>query len=140
VGEITRTVGERKVKRSPLRDVAAMIRSFDYCVQSVLRGLTNYKGRAQGLIRAEDQPILAPWAETWHNRVSREFVSAYLSIIGPSGLLPPADDSRRALLDVLLLERALQEVDKELSDRSDWLVIPLQGAVQLLEGSSSPNP
>jgi maltose alpha-D-glucosyltransferase/alpha-amylase len=139
VGEVARTVGERKVKRSPLRDVAVMIRSFDYCLQSVLLGLTSSKGRPQGMIRAEDQPILAPWVEIWYNRVSREFVSSYINSMGVTDLLPPAEESRRALLDILLLERALQEADLELSTRPHWAIIPLRGAVQLLESSATAN-
>jgi maltose alpha-D-glucosyltransferase / alpha-amylase len=133
-------VGERKVKRSPLRDAAAMIRSFDYCVQSVLLGVAGSKGRPQGIIRPEDMATLAPWADTWYNRVSREYVSSYTSIVGASDLLPPAEESRRALLEVLMLERALQEIDMELSVRSHWVIIPLRGAVQLLEGYSASNP
>ena len=77
-GDPARTIGERRLKRSALRDVAALIRSFDYAVQSVLFGLASNRGRSPGLIRAEDQPSLAPWATAWYDRVAREFVTEYV--------------------------------------------------------------
>ena len=61
-GETARTIGERRIKRSPLRDVASMVRSLDYAVQSVLLGVTDVRGRPPGMIRPEDRPALEPWA------------------------------------------------------------------------------
>ena len=90
-GDIGRTVEDRRVKRSPLRDVASMLRSFDYAVRSTLLGLTLRRGRAQGVVRDEDVPVIEPWAEAWYHRVAREYVTSYLDLMGPSGLLPPAE-------------------------------------------------
>src|SRR4029077_8307307 len=61
-GDSTMAIGERRVRRSPLRDVASLIRSFDHAVQSVLLGLTDVRGRPPGMIRDEDRPALEPWA------------------------------------------------------------------------------
>ncbi|MBX9624617.1 MAG: maltose alpha-D-glucosyltransferase [Gemmataceae bacterium] len=131
-GEAGRTVEDRRVKRSALRDVAGMIRSFDYAVQSTLLGLTHRKGRAPGVIRDEDLPRLGPWGEAWYHHVAREFVGAYLDAAGPSGLLPAGDDARRELLDLLLVEKALQEVEAELEAGSERVEIPLRGILRMM--------
>ena len=68
-GDTTRPIGERRVKRSPLRDVASMIRSLDYAVQSVLLGMTDVRGRPPGMIRPEDRPALEAWAYCWYEHV-----------------------------------------------------------------------
>jgi maltose alpha-D-glucosyltransferase/alpha-amylase len=109
-----------------------MMRSFDYAVQSVLLGLTSHHGRSQGLIREEDRPILSLWATAWYDRVSRTFHEGYIENMEWSDLLPQSESSRKTLLDTLMLEKALVEVDMELSNRPEWLIIPLQGALRLL--------
>lgn len=132
-GDPTRTVEDRRVKRSPLRDVASMIRSFDYAVQTTLLGLTADRGRVQGAVRPEDVPALGPWAEVWYHLMAREFALAYLEGIGSAGLLPPAAEGRLMFLQLLILEKALDEVMGELETRSDRVVIPLHGALRQLE-------
>ncbi len=131
-GEVARTVEERRVKRSPLRDVACMIRSFDFACRSVLLGLDGRRGRAQGMIRPEDVTALTPWADAWQRRVSREFVAAYLEVVGPSGLLPRDDAGRRALLEALVLEKALHELDAELAVSPERAEVPLSGLLRML--------
>ncbi|HEX4609026.1 MAG TPA: hypothetical protein VH092_12540, partial [Urbifossiella sp.] len=131
-GDTTRTVEERRVKRSPLRDVAGMVRSFDYVIRSVLFGLDGRKGRAQGVIRPEDVPALTPWANAWYRRAGREFVAAYLDVIGPSGLLPAGDAGRRALLEAFVLEKALHELEAELAADLDRAAVPLSGLLRIL--------
>jgi maltose alpha-D-glucosyltransferase/alpha-amylase len=128
----SQTIGERRIKRSPLRDVASMVRSFDYAVMSVLFGLANSKGRPPGVIRPEDLQAVQPWAVTWYNLVAQAYVGEYLKRIEPAGLLPAPDKRAGRLLDVFLLEQALREVDFELSNRPDWVTIPLHGALRLL--------
>jgi maltose alpha-D-glucosyltransferase/alpha-amylase len=130
-GEPARTIGERRVKRSPLWDVAGMVRSFDYAGQSVLLGLASPRGRSPGLIRSEDRHAVSPWASAWFGRVARAYVAEYMTAMEGSHLLPPAEDSRRTLLELLLLEKALHEADLELTYRPEWLTIPLRGALRL---------
>jgi maltose alpha-D-glucosyltransferase/alpha-amylase len=131
-GETARTIGERRIKRSPLRDVASMVRSLDYAVQSVLLGVTDVRGRPPGMIRPEDRPSLEPWAFSWYDHVAREFLSAYFQAIQPTGLLPQMETACFDLLELYLLEKALLQIDAELIDRPDWVTIPLRGAVRLL--------
>jgi maltose alpha-D-glucosyltransferase/alpha-amylase len=132
-GETARTVEERRVKRSPLRDVAGMVRSLDYAVRSVLLGLDGRKGRAQGVIRGEDVAALTPWADAWYRRAAREFVTAYLDVVGSANLLPPSEAGRRALLEALVLEKALHELDSELAAADPVRAgIPIGGMLRML--------
>jgi maltose alpha-D-glucosyltransferase/alpha-amylase len=131
-GDVGRTVEDRRVKRSPLRDIASMIRSFDYAVRSTLLGLASRRGRAQGVVRDEDIPVIEPWAEAWYRRVAREYVTAYVELMGPSGLLPPGDADRRDLLELFLLDKAMHEAESELAGHSGRVEIPLLGVMRLL--------
>jgi maltose alpha-D-glucosyltransferase/alpha-amylase len=131
-GDANRTVEDRRVKRSPLRDVASMIRSFDYAVQVTLLGLSSRRGRPQGVIRDEDVPTLGPWAETWYHRMAREFTTAYMEAIEPAHLLPAHANNRQTLLELFVLDKALDEVDGELNSRSEKVVIPLRGILRMM--------
>jgi maltose alpha-D-glucosyltransferase/alpha-amylase len=137
-GEPGRTVEDRRVKRSPLRDVASMVRSFDYAVQVTLLGLGGKRGRPQGVIRDEDVPKLGPWAEGWYHRVGREFVTAYLDAVGPAGVVPAGAAERRGLLEMFVLEKALHEVEAELVRMSEKVVIPLRGILRMMEPAGEP--
>ncbi len=131
-GDKARTIGERRVKRSPLQDIACMVRSLDYAVQSVLVGATDARGRPPGMIRAEDRPALEPWAHCWYEYVTREFVSAYIEAVQPAELLPRTPEAIYILLELFLLEKSLLEIDAELTDRLEWVEVPLRGAIRLL--------
>ena len=131
-GEPGRTVEDLRVKRSPLRDVASMVRSFDYAVQTTLLGIAHGKGRAPGVIRDEDVPRLGPWAEAWYHGTARAFVGAYLEAVAPAGLLPPTEDDRRTILELVLLEKALHEADGELSTGPERVEIPLRAIIRMM--------
>ncbi len=131
-GDNTRTIGERRVKQSPLRDVASMVRSFDAAVQSALFGITDDRGRSPGTIRPEDRPSLEPWAHAWYDHMARQFVQTYIQTIQPTGLLPRTEAASYALLELLLLDKAFAQIDAALSERQDWVWIPLRGAGRLL--------
>ena len=134
-GEASRTIEERRVKQSPLRDVASMVRSLDSAVQSALLGVIDVRGRSPGMIRPEDRPALEPWADAWYDHAARQFVQTYTEAIQPAGLLPATEPACFALLELLLLEKALLQVEAALFERRDWVEIPLRGAIRLLEGS-----
>ncbi len=131
-GDTTRPIGERRIKRSPLRDVASMIRSLDYAVQSVLLGLTDVRGRSPGVIRSEDRAALETWASRWYEYVTGDFLSAYLKALHPTAMLPESLTASYRLLELFCLEKALLEIDADLTERPDWVEIPLRGAVRLL--------
>jgi maltose alpha-D-glucosyltransferase/alpha-amylase len=134
-GDPSRPLSERRLKRTPLRDVASMLRSFDQAAGSVLLGLGTMKGRPPGLVRVEDRAALAGWAAAWVGHVSREFVASYLQCVEGAGLLPASPEGRARLLELMVLEWALQEVDDELTFRPEAVVIPLRAALGMLQGN-----
>jgi maltose alpha-D-glucosyltransferase/alpha-amylase len=133
-GDHWRTLSERRIKRSPLVDVAAMIRSFDYAVSSaLLRDAGPFRGRARGIVRDEDLVRLRPWAQFWLRSVASLFWKAYRESTAASGLLPSTPEAVRELLDIFLLERTLQELTHELQNRPKWVSIPLRELARMVE-------
>jgi maltose alpha-D-glucosyltransferase/alpha-amylase len=132
-GDINRTLGERRVKRSPLWDVASMVRSFDYAVQSALFNVTHVRGHSPGVIRPEDRPTLEPWAQAWYSHVAHRYVQSYFEAIPPDDLLPRTASACHSLLKILVLEKALLQLDDDLSGRREWIEIPLRGVLMLLD-------
>jgi len=133
-GEPARALTERRIKRSPLRDVAGMLRSFDYAAHSELS-----RELGGGLISEDDAARLAGWARAWQRWVSAAFLASYLDRLGwragedGAGLLPADSGDLARLLDVFLLEKALYELRYELNNRPDWVRLPLAGILQLAE-------
>jgi maltose alpha-D-glucosyltransferase/alpha-amylase len=126
-GEPSRPLSERRIKRSALRDVAGMLRSFDYAPYAVLFG------QSQGsVVRAEDVPKLEEAGRMWVRTVSDTFLRAYLEESGNALHLPRTREEFMVLLNAHLLEKALYEVAYELNNRPDWVRIPLRGVLALL--------
>jgi maltose alpha-D-glucosyltransferase/alpha-amylase len=126
-GEPARALSERRMKRSPLRDVAGMLRSFDYAAVSALKS---------GGIRAEDLPALEPWARFWNLWVSVVFLKSYLAVASEGGFLPKSKDEMKALLDLYVLEKAIYELGYELNNRPDWIGVPIQGILEIIQPAS----
>jgi maltose alpha-D-glucosyltransferase/alpha-amylase len=120
-GEPRRSLGERLLKRSPLVDVAGMLRSFDYAAAAVLR-------RAG----AGDAGLIEPWAQAWVATITQQFLAAYFDTAAGAAFLPPDAADVRLLLNVFVLEKAIYEVGYELSYRPDFLSIPLRAVSRLL--------
>jgi len=113
-GEPARSLTERRRKRSPLRDVAGMLRSFAYAASAaeLLRGATTPAG--------------------WESRAREEFVDGYLETVDTT-LLPPGREATDRLLAVFELEKAVYELRYELNSRPDWVQIPVAGILRLLD-------
>ncbi len=126
-GEPLRALGERRFKTSPLRDVAGMLRSFDYAVHHPL-----LQGSRRGKVRPEDVGGLGPWAEFWRAWVSSSFVRTYLRHTSGSGLVPEDRASLTRLLRALILEKNVYEIGYELAHRPHWVSIPIRGILDLL--------
>jgi maltose alpha-D-glucosyltransferase/alpha-amylase len=126
-GEPARPIGERRIKRSPLRDVAGMLRSFHYAAYAALIALEN-----RGGFRPEDLPLLESWANHWYVWVCATFVKTYLMIAAEGHFLPASTEEMEVLLDALLLEKAVYELGYELNSRPQWVNIPIQGIRQLM--------
>jgi maltose alpha-D-glucosyltransferase/alpha-amylase len=126
-GEPIRPLSERRLKRSPLRDVASMLRSFHYAAYGSL-----FESGETTVTRTTYAPALEPWARFWYGTVSAVFLHHYLALVRGAPLLPPSDDELALLLDAYLLEKAVYELGYELNNRPDWAMIPLGGILQLL--------
>lgn len=127
-GEPARPLSERRLKRSPLQDVAGMLRSFHYAAYAALLG------QGAGAAVGQNEMIsLGPWARAWHRWVSTAFLKAYLTTVGRGPFLPESRAELRTLLDAYLLDKAVYELGYELNNRPDWVRIPMQGILQLLD-------
>jgi len=131
-GEPARRLGERRIKRSPLRDIAGMIRSFHYVAYAALRGQTSTT------LRPEDLPVLEEWARFWQLWVSATYLKSYLQFMADIPVLPQSREGMRVILDAYILDKAMYEVNYELNNRPDWVALPLQGILQMLELHAEP--
>ncbi len=116
-GEPARTLVERRHKRSALRDVAGMLRSFTYAARSVevLRGAT------------------VP--DDWEESARRRFLDSYLDAVDPA-LLPAGNAATERLLRVFELEKAAYELRYELDNRPDWVGVPVAGIERLMKAAT----
>ncbi len=126
-GEPARPLSERRIKRSALRDVAGMLRSFHYAPYAVVHG------QSQGsVIRAEDVDKLETGARFWHRWVTAAFLRAYFEVSAGAAHLPPSSEESAVLLDAYVIEKALYEIVYEMNNRPEWVRIPLRGVMELL--------
>jgi maltose alpha-D-glucosyltransferase/alpha-amylase len=123
-GEPGRPVSDRRYKRSPLRDVAGMLRSFAYAAETALRSER---------VRPEDRARLAPWVEAFRAWCCVSFVRTYLAGIQGEAYCPSNRATARLLLDFYELEKVLYEIDYELNNRPDWLIVPLAGLARIAQ-------
>jgi maltose alpha-D-glucosyltransferase / alpha-amylase len=130
--ETGRSLGERRIRRSPLRDVAGMIRSFDYVTNVAL-----WKQLELGTTREDQLAQLEPWANFWCRWVSALFLKAYLKVVGSGPLVPSATEQLNLLLEAHLLEKELAELGFEIRNRPDWVKIPLRSILRLLESGNT---
>jgi maltose alpha-D-glucosyltransferase / alpha-amylase len=124
-GEPARSYSERRLKRSPLRDVAGMLRSFHYAAYCSLL-LDNQ-------IRKEDINKLMPFAEQWYHYMSGIFMNAYLKTVEGSAFIPKSKEDLNTLMTTFLLEKAIYELNYELNNRPGWVIIPLRGIKSIMK-------
>lgn len=124
-GEPIYSIGARKIKRMPLRDVGGMLRSFHYAACYYLMGDD---------FRSADMAQLEKWAAFWYRCVATVFLNTYLSAVAKEEFLPKTELELQTLMDVYVLDKALYEVRYELSHRPNWVRIPIHGIAQLMKG------
>ncbi len=121
-GEPARSLEERRAKGSPLRDVAGMLRSFQYAMQAALK-----RCAAQS---ADDCGDLSPQLEKWESEVRSAFISVYDEVARACGLYKSLEEVR-PLLELFEIDKALYELRYEIGNRPDWATIPLRALVTL---------
>ena len=122
-GEPARSLSERRLKRSPVRDIAGMLRSYQYAAYTVLH--------REMALSSDEKEFLSPWAELWATYMGGSFLKGYLEKMKGSPVLPSSMEDFENMLVPFLLEKALYEVGYELNNRPEWLLIPLRGVKQL---------
>ena len=127
-GEPRRSLEERRLKSSPLRDVAGMLRSFDYAAWTAVRLVST---------RLPDQlnePVEI--ARYWRDRLTEQFLEGYWEKVRGARNQPDDGEAKRALLELFLLQKGFYEVNYELSSRPDWVGIPIMGLLDLIQGAT----
>ena len=118
-GEPARTMEQRRAKSSPMRDVAGLLRSFDYAAAAAAPGRT-----ATSAVTAERR---AAMLLEFRGRASEAFLAAYREALAASPVQWVSGEAEAALLDLFLLEKAAYEIRYEVENRPSWLGIPLSG-------------
>ena len=121
-GEPARSFEERRAKGSPLRDVAGMLRSFNYARWSALRRVAQ---------SPEEAEKLAAPAIAWEQATRDAFLKGYAEAMAP----PDGAPLDAELLSLFELEKALYELRYELNNRTDWVQVPLHGVLSLIRTS-----
>jgi maltose alpha-D-glucosyltransferase/alpha-amylase len=122
-GEPARPLAERRAKQPALRDVAGMLRSFDYAARAAVAERAPAEAQALGR-----------WVSDWTRLVSSAFVRGYLGVIArsPRPLAPTSPETLRRASAVFEIDKALYELHYELAHRPDWVPIPIAGLTRLL--------
>ncbi|MBJ6748768.1 maltose alpha-D-glucosyltransferase [Geomonas anaerohicana] len=123
-GEPVKSLSERRIKQSPLRDVAGMMRSFHYAAHAVIMQRTQ--------VRDEDIAYLLPWVQAWYRYSATVFLQAYKEGVAGARFMPTALDEIEIMLQTFMLDKAIYELGYELNNRPEWVSIPLSGILDLL--------
>jgi maltose alpha-D-glucosyltransferase/alpha-amylase len=123
-GEPALSLEERRAQSSPLRDVAGMLRSFDYAAAMAIE----QHGQTQEVAQSKRDRVAA-----WHRQIVSQFLEAYRAHVAGAESLPEDPELTNALLDLFVLRKAIYEVGYELGNRPDWLPIPLRGILDFMK-------
>jgi len=129
-GEPDRPVAERRIKTSPLRDIAGLLRSYHYASQSVVSG--EFSGLT---ITGENWEATRNWLQVWYTWTSTAYLRSYLENV-PDHLIPSDPNDLSRLLGLYLVDKAMYEVRYELNHRPEWVAIPLEGILSTLSNLS----
>lgn len=121
-GEPESSISARKLKHSPLKDLAGMIRSFHYALFAVLL----FDGKEE----FADFP--SELGHKLYEQLTEKYLTAYFHAMGDSHILPSDPETCRQLLHIHTLEKAVYELGYELNGRPDWALIPLRGIHYLI--------
>lgn len=125
-GEPGRPIGERMIKRSPLTDVAGLIRSIDYAARSAIDTAV-----ARGVVAPDDRAVDHS-REAWVRGMRDTLVASYLAEIAGASLVPADPVDTDLLLRAYLLQKGLYEIRYELANRPDWVHWPLSAVSEMI--------
>ena len=126
-GEPSRSMSQRLIKRSPLVDVAGLLRSIDYAGRSAVVTAVD-----RGVIPELATDALDQWRRTWVSTMQQRLLDEYVLEIAPSGLVPDERADVQLLLDLFVLEKAFYEIRYELANRPGWVSWPLAAVAELM--------
>jgi len=126
-GDPALTLTERRLKRSPLRDVAEMLQSFGFAAEVALR-----REVESGMLRSEQIPAMQRWSQFWVRWVSAVFLRNYLEVAGEGSFLPRTQQALSVLLNVCLLERTIYSLAYELNHRPEGIEVVLRQVLAML--------
>jgi maltose alpha-D-glucosyltransferase/alpha-amylase len=127
-GEPAIPLSERRLKRSPLRDVADMMLSFRYAAHAALLNQVSH-----GTLSAAQMGTLVGWTRFWSRWVGAAFYIAYCQAARASSFLPSSDTDLRLMTDAHLFRKAIHELGNELNHRPDWVAIPCEAILELVD-------
>lgn len=127
-GEPARTLEERRSKHTPLKDVAGLVRSFNYAAYAVL--FEEWEKITDPAARAE----LESWAQAWEELARQSFLNGYRDTTshhtGPR-FIPASPEVFQQALDIFQLEKAFYELNYEFNNRPTWVPIPAKGLLRI---------
>jgi maltose alpha-D-glucosyltransferase / alpha-amylase len=132
-GEPSRSLTDRRIKRSVLSDVAGMIRSFHYAAYTALLGRGADRSGGQSARRPEDFDQLEEWCQYWYASVAATFLRAYRETAGEAAFIPDSHFEFKILTEAFVLSKAVYELGYELGHRPDWVSVPLLGILDILK-------
>ena len=126
-GEPAKTLAERRAKHSPLRDVAGMLRSFDYAAWAAVRHVAATTGTVA-------EPTVQK-AIAWRDEAFEAFMQGYRELNTEIPSYPADEGEAARLLELFTLEKACYELAYEAANRPDWIAIPIRGVTSILDTS-----
>jgi maltose alpha-D-glucosyltransferase/alpha-amylase len=130
-GEPARPLDERRAKSSPIRDVAGMLRSFDYA-----RAVT---ASSRTAVTPKQDESRGPILERVHAAVTAAFLDAYGQVHREAERPWASETAAAALLDLFLVQKAAYEICYEAANRVDWIGVPMRGLAELATRITSQN-
>ncbi|HEX8461894.1 MAG TPA: alpha-amylase, partial [Segetibacter sp.] len=124
-GDPIRSFSDRRLKRSPLRDVAAMIRSIRYVA---------YDGFLEtSHVQKEEIKSILPFARIWAHYISGFFMRAYIDTVKNNQFIPTNKEDLQMMLDTYMLEKSMHDLNAELKNKGDSVIIPLRSIKAILD-------
>ncbi|UZR95916.1 maltose alpha-D-glucosyltransferase [Chondrinema litorale] len=123
-GDATRAFSEKRLKKSPLKDIASLLRSFHYAAYNAIFH--------KGVVRTEDIPFLKEWSDKWYKYVANRMLNSYYENMHDMAILPEEKEQFQFLLEVFLIERAFYELKLEILRESDKAWLPARAINDLI--------